>query len=524
LGLTVGAFSGGRLASTILLGVLAGLLTYQQMFLGSGIILILAGLMYSLAGAANSKWLLFFARIGQGLGAGSLGIVRAYFAETYDEHSRTRIMAVVAGVQYAGFALFPGVGDLLDIIVSKLGWTLSVLNAYTIPSWVMIILIATSLVMLVFWFKEPPHLKRFKLKDLVPFYKPWMAKGGMIGRSIQRAFGFGPKVVTDMEMVDLDESSQSQLRNLPSLSPSVPSSSSSSNLQPHLHNFSMQQQQQQQHQFQQGKSSDEDDPVEILDLESQSGLDDAKSDFSSAESSSPVPSSSSSIDPTQPSLSLSSSQQLTPPPSQPKQKFTLVTMIWLSFLIINFLIRVVLGTVEVLGATLYDGVTQKYITAPDTTYSTSSGAFYTILGVFGVGVVSALALFAKKIPDQVPFLTSLIALLFGSLVLIGDIATMSLARFSIGAALIYTVGYPLAQSVVVSIFSKIPASARNQAVSMSWIGSAGSIGRILGPIVVGAIYQKSGAAAVFIFNSAVSALIIVISLATLYFMSKLPKN
>ena len=498
---------------TVLLGLLSGVLSYRTMFLGTSALLVISNLGYALAGAAQSKWLIFFSRIGLGLGAGTLSLVRAYFAECYDEVNRTTVLAVAAAVQYGGFALFPGLGDVLDILTARFGWNVDgaissntkvnlVMNEFTAPAWLMIFLNIASLVGLALAFVEPPY-KPFEMADLVPFYHPFRRKIGTraIGDSVLYAFGLsshpsplkdGPTAGTSqeksLELVDMKKPANGKADAISSRAPSFELHSDG-----HIT-------------FVDGKEKDRGGGESGAgDEEANIGL----TEDDNAESLEAIDQGGNGSDPDQPA---------------DKSQARLITIIWLAFLFINFLIRVVLGTVEVLGATLYDLVTQKYIPMGQDSFNPASGTFYTILGVVGVGVVVILAIFAKRIVDEIPFLISLVALLLGSLILIGSPEKMSLLQFTIGSGLMYSIGYPLAQSVVVSMFSKIPASKRNQAVSMSWIGSSGSIGRILGPIIVSAIFQRSGAPSTFIFNASISALLLLISVITIWYMKKIKKG
>lgn len=496
---------------TVLVGVLGGILTYRHIFIGAGILLIISNLLYAFAGLANSKWLIFVARIGLGLGAGTLGTVRAYFAEAYDEANRTTALAVTAAVQYAGFALFPGVGDFIAYLCTSFGWTASLFDENTAPAWLMLVLSVFSVLMLLWSFHEPAH-KKFELRDLLPIYKPWIYKqAGQVSKSIRKAFGLqtSAEVARDKIQFDPHASSSFELTTFGEPSNGLSSSQDSNPSTPRGHgkedaasngsngsNGSY------------GSATSADGLVDHhIELDSEDPNRNSMDSSSGAEG--------------RPYLSDLEAGPAPKKDATSKKTLRMVTYIWISFLVLNFLIRVALGTVEVLGSQLYEAVTAQYVVPPDTEYSPTSGTFYMILGLIGTGITLIFAIFAKKIDDQFPFFLSLGALFVGSLTLIGTLSTMSLARFTFALGLIYSIGYPLAQSVVVSMFSKISASQRSQAVSMSWIGSVGSVGRILGPIAVGAIYQKGGAIATFSFNTVVTALTLVLAIATVYFMKRL---
>jgi MFS family permease len=562
---------------TVLLGVVSAFLSYRLIFLGTSGLLVLANFVYILAGVSGSKWVIFVARILLGLGAGTLSIVRAYFIENFDVSDRTAVLAVVAAVQYGGFALFPGVGDLMELVFTSSSYGSSsddqspylppnitktpsyndsapwsslkpvpvqgkLIDEYTAPAWLMLCFSALSIILLFVSFKNPEQPKHeFHLRDLVPFYKPQVRKmtGGLFGHSIRKAFGLPipePHPSDSPQFSFTKYSSDEQHGS----SQSSDTSSSSSN-----------------HRFTPFEASNDLSPTRL----STKGKSDSHSNFQEEE----LPELPSSVAKTgyssdenwidqttfddhndteminiddsaskRPSIEVedgrysvefgsrdSIDSTISNPDPPTRRQRHLVTIIWLSFLVINFLIRVVLGTIETLGATLYEAVTKKLIEPPAEAFSPTSGTFYTILGVVGVVVVIALALVAKKVPDHLTFIASLLSLLLGSLLLIGNLETMTLARFIFGSGFMYSVGYPLAQSVVVSMFSKIPASARSQSASMSWIGSVGSIGRIVGPLIAGAIYQHSGSTNTWIFNSSIAAVLLVQAAVTLHFMWKI---
>jgi len=62
----------------------------------------------------------------------------------------------------------------------------------------------------------------------------------------------------------------------------------------------------------------------------------------------------------------------------------------------------------------------------------------------------------------------------------------SIVRFTIGTFLIWTLGSPITQTLILSSFSKILGS-QPQGLWMGWIGSAGSIGRVVFPVLAGLV-------------------------------------
>ena len=66
---------------------------------------------------------------------------------------------------------------------------------------------------------------------------------------------------------------------------------------------------------------------------------------------------------------------------------------------------------------------------------------------------------------------------------------MSLVRFEAGLSMVWALGYPLSQTVVVSALSKV-LSKEQQGLWMGNLASAGSAGRIVAPTVAGFVYNS----------------------------------
>jgi ceroid-lipofuscinosis MFS transporter 7 len=178
-----------------------------------------------------------------------------------------------------------------------------------------------------------------------------------------------------------------------------------------------------------------------------------------------------------------------------------IWVLFCSFLAINFLFRAILGTMETLASTLYDDVYGA--DSAVTRSAMSSGYFYAILGLVGLCFMLPITIFAKYFRDYPVLLLAMATAVLGNCLLIAEPDTISHAQFIVGVGLIWSVAFPLSQTVLVSLFSRIPGS--SQAVRMSWIGSAGSLGRIAGPIVSGLLYGVGGMVATFSFTTALGA-------------------
>jgi len=161
-----------------------------------------------------------------------------------------------------------------------------------------------------------------------------------------------------------------------------------------------------------------------------------------------------------------------------------VLMLFGGFLLVNFLMRVVLGTMEALGSTLYDAVIEGEQNRTAAAISNNpagmvsmsyldSGYYYSILGVVGIVFLVSIHYVTKYLRDYFVLMLGLVAVLIGNLILIGTPSassgffSMPLSRFTVGAIIIWSVGYPLAQTVIVSMVSKVPGVHSSQGVKMS---------------------------------------------------------
>jgi len=192
---------------------------------------------------------------------------------------------------------------------------------------------------------------------------------------------------------------------------------------------------------------------------------------------------------------------------KPKPKFT--KNVWISFFVflaLNFLVRAVLSIVETFGTPIY----RKLHPNPNasdtdnsgTTEVASTGYLFAGFGIVGVFVLLSIGAFTKRnVPDFAVLLVGLVSLILGCGLLIGE--NLGFARFIIGVGIIWSFGFPLAQTVIVSMFSK-KLGPGPQGTVMGWIGSVGSCGRIVGPILSGVLYRRFGQSSIFVFGLAAS--------------------
>ena len=112
LGFAVAAFSFGRVIVSPLFGSWSVIYGYKKVLVMSLSLLLSGTLVYAQAQNVGSTSFLIFAQSLLGVGSGTLGVTRAYIAEITATRSRTRYMAWITAVQYAGFTVTPFFGAL----------------------------------------------------------------------------------------------------------------------------------------------------------------------------------------------------------------------------------------------------------------------------------------------------------------------------------------------------------------------------------------------------------------------------
>jgi len=154
--------------------------------------------------------------------------------------------------------------------------------------------------------------------------------------------------------------------------------------------------------------------------------------------------------------------------------------VWL-FIFLNFAARGVIALLETVGTPEYLDALDEPVADP----VKHSSTFFLILGCFGLVMFFSVDFLKRFMQEHNILVSAFVIIAGGSLLLIEYTHDVSLIRFYVGAALIWSVGSPLTQTIVISSFSKILGS-KPQGTMMGWIGSAGSVGRILFPLLTGA--------------------------------------
>lgn len=167
-GFIVAAFSFGRILSSPIFGERSTTHGYRNALLISSSILVMGTVVYALA---NSIEVLILAQTLLGIGSGTLGVTRAFVADVTPTRERTRYMAYLTAVQYAGFTVTPVVGayfthyfDEEEEPEEEYAVKKGLINQYSAPAYLMSCMCALTWLTLFFFLKDRPRVKNAKKK------------------------------------------------------------------------------------------------------------------------------------------------------------------------------------------------------------------------------------------------------------------------------------------------------------------------------------------------------------------------
>ena len=127
-----------------------------------------------------------------------------------------------------------------------------------------------------------------------------------------------------------------------------------------------------------------------------------------------------------------------------------------------------------------------------------AGVFFACAGAGGVAALMSFRWLVSSFGD-VKLTVWGLGIMVMSLALLVDWTGAGVSKYAFLAAvpLMYTIGYPIGHTAELGMFSKI-SSKGPQGQMQGWFGSAGSLGRILYPILAGVLAQYVGESAIFI--------------------------
>ncbi|KAN0029714.1 hypothetical protein ACTA71_007850 [Dictyostelium dimigraforme] len=486
LGLVISSFSFGRLVATIGLGFISSNSYYKKIFSFSIVFCIIGSFWYSFAyldhGSAKFGEISVVAsRAVLGFGAGTLSVGRSFITDVTDLAERTSLISLSAAVQFLGYAVSPIVGSFLSFLPAfKIG-TVKI-DYLTSPGWFLGFQNFLLLLIILYFFKNPKPVE-----------------------VVKKSNGFE------------NSGGNNSSNNLGSITKGMEEqylSASSNSIRP-LNSF----------------EDDNDGNTGVADGNIFGGVDD--DDVLSSEN-------------TIMEMNNGSGSASTLNEEKEKEKeikeniykiilkdkralFSLII-----FILLNFFIRAVLGIYETLGTPLYDSLnSDSAVTDLSTDSITSSsgmssssngeqidsgsGYFFGGLGFVGIFFLLLISWASKKeiIHDYWIYNFGNICVAVGCY--ISMVHHLTWTRYMLSYLFVYGIGFPISQTVIVSIFSKVLSNTignASQGLLISIITSAGSLGRVVGPLFCSALYsdKKGDQLPIFSFAFAFSAFILIVSL------------
>ncbi|KAJ3320755.1 hypothetical protein HDV06_005048 [Boothiomyces sp. JEL0866] len=149
------------------------------------------------------------------------------------------------------------------------------------------------------------------------------------------------------------------------------------------------------------------------------------------------------------------------------------------YLILNFSLRGVLGVAETYGGTEF----QSYFPSDPNRVDRSSEFFF-YLGLGGIFIYFVIPKLAKLLSDFYTLVFGILSLAIGSFLLLPYFSGKNFYVFVNAMVLIWSMGSPITQTLTISTYSQMM-GCKPQGAAMGWLTTAGSLGRILFPIVCG---------------------------------------
>ena len=177
IGLLVASYAAAQLVGAPLLGRLSDRFGRRPILLLS-----LFGTLISflILGFAKTLWLLFIARISDGITGGNISVAQAYIADVTDEKSRAKGLGMIGAAFGLGFIFGPATGGFLS------QW------GYAVPAFAAAGLVTINLLMVYFWL--PESLTPDKRAALAQAEKPKFTINALL-EALKRPFS-GPLLIT----------------------------------------------------------------------------------------------------------------------------------------------------------------------------------------------------------------------------------------------------------------------------------------------------------------------------------------
>ena len=514
LGIVIAAFSLGRLVASFTFGALADVWCTRSVLLLSTAGCILGNFLFCFAGTVSSKYVLLLSRMLTGFGTGMLSVARTHVSLTTPGEERTLWMSWLGIVQFVGFAITPVVGNVNLTVDLKF----MLLNNFTFATLLLCLLeVCLFLCLLLFMSKRSAgDMPASNITDstiAIPttcgndresesvYYQ--IQDDSVHHVDFQNHLANGAE---EKEIVYLEDELSHGVRES-----GQASQCSSMQVEPHVHPQKLCpfsggndiQRSNTLHRCRELDSMEERD-VPIVDemiaarqvLEQNCGR--PSETFRGALSpvgdpAQPVLASFTGVTPAARSCSCLSRWIL----------FTRESYVPLIFVLLNFSGRGILSVAETYGAMIYDD-----IGASDT--SVNASTFFLIMGCIGLLVFLCMNKLIKYVEETSLLILAFISMGIGFGVIVDfDGYDIDIYDFSAGMTLIWVLGTPISQTLSVSMLSKHFNQQLKDGITPTkgigfWMGlvtASGSVGRIMFPLVAGALYGSFGVSSAALFTS-----------------------
>ena len=147
------------------------------------------------------------------------------------------------------------------------------------------------------------------------------------------------------------------------------------------------------------------------------------------------------------------------------------------------------------------------------------GIVFSFFGLLGVFILLGFGILTKYFKDSQLLIIGMIVMAISCIILsIPAVTGMSQYQFFLSVALMYSIGYPVGHTALIGEFAKITI-AGPQGKLLGWFGSAGSVARILFPMLAGILAEFTNEFIIF----GIMAILLIISIIVVYvFKDRLP--
>jgi hypothetical protein len=495
LGYLVAMFSVGRLIAAIPLGYYCDRVRHKLPLILAQGTLISGAVLWANAYQTGSLGTLYAAQFILGCGSGSLAVTRAFVVEQCEPKQRTSVLAFLTAVQYAGFTVSPALGSGMVAIATSATGDPSSAWTYALPAYLIALLSLGILIALVTVFTNIPDVT-----VVVPLPAPLTALTAPLGlpstapSSVpfsSAPFSSAPPLPLSVQASDIGVSGAdthttvSAAEGALSLSHSAAKASTLASTE----------------ESKDGRvegdevgtlgavgavdALDAAGVVVVVEADLESRLQSIEKKQADANQSSPQDKTSTptpvwttaAVNPTPTPNSISPSTTTLPTtPTTPTVPFIFVPVV---LILLNITTKGSIAVYETLGAEMAQ--TDYGLT------STQVGVMITTCGVFGFVMLLLFKSFWTRFFTDVELVKGgmgvmVVANLVG--LSYDRDTTPSFGCYIVSVVLMYALGYPVGHTAVLGAFSKVQKSGRQGAL-MGWFASAGSLARVVMPVVSG---------------------------------------